>query len=157
MKQVVTLIGVIKIVAFIIIFLAPHAYGADADAILGLWSLTDRKAQFEIYKCGSEYCGKISYLSEPNYPSTEKLGFAGLPIMDLQNPDPALRGRSLLGLPLLEGFRYVGGDTWEGGRIYNPEDGKKYRCKLWLDGENQLKVRGYLGFSLFGRTETWVR
>jgi uncharacterized protein (DUF2147 family) len=149
--------GIITSAVLVVILLASHAYGADADAILGLWNTIDGEAQFEIYKCGVEYCGKISYLREPDYPSTEKQGLAGLPKMDLENPDPLLRGRSMLGLPLMEGFRYTGGDTWEGGRIYNPEDGAKYRCKLWLDGENRLKVRGYLGFSWLGRTETWVR
>jgi len=122
-----------------------------------LGSTMDREAQFEIYKCGAEYCGKICYLKEPNYPSTEKQGLAGLPKIDLENPDPLLRRRPLLGLPLLEGFRYPGDNKWEGGTIYNPEDGIKYRCRLWLDGENQLKVRGYVGFSLLGRTETWIR
>jgi len=57
----------------------------------------------------------------------------------------------------LEGFRYTGDNLWEGGRIYNPEDGRKYRCKLWLDGENRLKLRGYVGMSLLGKTETWIR
>lgn len=144
-------------VLLVVILLAPHAYGAGADAILGLWSTMDREAQFEIYKCGEEYCGRISYLREPNYPSTDKQGLAGLPKIDLENPEPRLRERPLLGLPLLEGFRYMGGNAWEGGRIYNPEDGLKYRCKLRLDGENRLEVRGYIGFSLLGQTETWVR
>jgi uncharacterized protein (DUF2147 family) len=141
----------------LIILLVSNANGADGDAILGFWSLTDGKAKFEFYKCGAEYCGKISYMSEPNYPSTEKHGLAGLPKVDVHNPDPLLRTRPLLGLPLIEGFRYIGGNRWEGGRIYNPEDGAKYRCKLWLDGENRLKVRGYIGFSLLGQTVTWVR
>ncbi|MGV8073240.1 MAG: DUF2147 domain-containing protein [Syntrophobacteraceae bacterium] len=140
-----------------VFFWAPYVYGSDADAILGLWNTMDREAQFEIYKCGEEYCGKISYLNEPNYPATAKDGVAGLPKTDCENPDPQLRNRPLLGLPLLKGFRYTDSNRWEDGRIYNPEDGRQYRCKLRLDGENRLKVRGYLGFSLLGRTETWVR
>jgi uncharacterized protein (DUF2147 family) len=156
LRQEVMPLGIITVLLVTLLF-PLHAYGADADTILGSWSTMDGEAQFEIYKCGTEYCGKISYLKEPNYPSTEKKGLAGHPKMDLENPDPLLRTRSLLGLPLLEGFRYMGGNAWEGGRIYNPEDGLKYRCKLWLDGENRLNVRGYVGFSLLGRTETWVR
>ncbi len=157
MKRKLMHLEIIIIAVFTVILLAPRAYGTDADAILGLWNLMNREAQFEIYKCGAEYCGKISYLREPDCPCEEKDGLAGHPKMDLHNPDPALRGRTLLGLPLLEGFRYTGDHTWDGGRIYNPEDGRKYRCKLWLDGENQLKVRGYIGFSLLGKTETWIR
>jgi uncharacterized protein (DUF2147 family) len=143
----------------LIILLVPRAFGnsTNGDAILGSWSTMDREARFDLYKCGSEYCGKISYLQEPNYPPAEKQGLAGLPKTDRNNPDPQLRGRHLLGLPLLEGFRYAGGNSWEGGRIYNPEDGRKYRCRLWLDEENRLKLRGYVGLSLLGKTETWIR
>jgi len=143
----------------LIILSVPRAYGdgTNGDAIVGSWSTMDREARFDLYKCGSEYCGKISYLQKPNYPPMEKQGLAGLPKTDRNNPDPQLRERHLLGLPLLEGFRYTGDNLWEGGRIYNPEDGRKYRCKLWLDGENRLKLRGYVGMSLLGKTETWIR
>lgn len=133
------------------------AHGAAGDAILGFWNTQDRDTQFEIYECGMQYCGKISYLREPNYSPADKDGPAGLPRLDSHNPDPLLRKRTLLGLPLLEGFRYTGENLWEGGKIYDPEDGRKYSCKIWLDGKNRLKLRGYMGFSLFGQTETWVR
>jgi uncharacterized protein (DUF2147 family) len=148
---------ILAVFMLFIIPLASHAGANEADAILGRWNMINREAQFEIYKCGEEYCGKISYLKEPCYPAGEKHGFAGRPKLDLENPDPQLRSRPLLGLPLLEGFRYTGDNTWDEGRIYNPEDGKKYRCKLWLDGQNRLNVRGYIGYSLFGKTEIWVR
>lgn len=147
----------LAMVLLAVILLAPAAYGADADAILGFWNTKDREAKFEIYKCGEEYCGKISCLKYPNYPPSDKKGLAGLPKMDLENPDPTLRNRPMVGLPLLEGFRYVDENRWEGGKIYNPEDGRMYSAMLWLDGKDQLKLRGYIGFSLLGRTETWVR
>lgn len=149
-------IGIMAAATVFVILSVSRAHGNGADGILGSWSLRDQKARFEIYKCGEEYCGKISYLSEPDYPPAAKNGRAGSPKLDTENPDPALKNRPLLGMPLMEGFRYTGENSWDG-RIYNPEDGHKYRCKLWLDGESRLKVRGYLGFSLFGRTETWIR
>jgi len=46
-------------------------------------------------------------------------------------------------------------DEWEGGRILDPETGKVYRCTLWLDGPDRLKVRGHWG--VFYRTQTWHR
>lgn len=50
------------------------------------------------------------------------------------------------------------GDVWDGGEILDPDIGKVYRVKLKLaDGGKKLQVRGYIGFSLFGRTETWIR
>ncbi|MGC9195713.1 MAG: DUF2147 domain-containing protein [Syntrophobacteraceae bacterium] len=133
------------------------AYGAEGDGILGFWSTPDRDAQFMIYKCGRQYCGKISSLREPNYSAENKEGLAGLPRRDSHNPDPRLRKRTLVGLPLLSGFHYAGHNLWEGGQIYDPDDGKEYSAMIWLDGKKDLKLRGYLGFSLFGRTETWVR
>jgi uncharacterized protein (DUF2147 family) len=50
------------------------------------------------------------------------------------------------------------GDVWDGGEILDPDIGKVYRVKLKLaDGGKKLLVRGYIGFSLFGRTQTWIR
>jgi uncharacterized protein (DUF2147 family) len=51
-----------------------------------------------------------------------------------------------------------GGSAWGGGRILDPKNGKTYRCLIEpLDGGKQLKVRGYLGISLIGRTQQWLR
>ena len=61
------------------------------------------------------------------------------------------------GLLILSGVRH-NGDEWGGGEILDPDNGKVYRVRVRLaDGGKKLLVRGYLGFSLFGRTETWVR
>ncbi|MFZ2448705.1 MAG: DUF2147 domain-containing protein [Syntrophobacteraceae bacterium] len=130
---------------------------SPGDAMLGLWITEERDARFEIYKCGIDYCGRISRLREPYYPPTDKRGLGGLLKMDRRNPDPALRNRPLLGLTIFEGFRYEGGNTWRG-RVYNPEDGKTYKCRFSLsDNGDRLKVRGYIGVVLLGRTQTWTR
>jgi uncharacterized protein (DUF2147 family) len=73
------------------------------------------------------------------------------------NPDPALRDRLLLGLTIMDGFTYAGGGKWKSGRIYDPNSGKTYKCRLTLVDEKTLELRGYIGFSLLGRTETWTR
>ncbi len=73
------------------------------------------------------------------------------------NPDPALRDRLLLGLTIMDGFTYAGDGKWKSGRIYDPNSGKTYKCNLTLVDENTLGLRGYIGFSLLGRTETWTR
>ncbi|MEM5786320.1 MAG: DUF2147 domain-containing protein, partial [Syntrophobacteraceae bacterium] len=77
--------------------------GAEADSITGIWSTPERDAHFEIYRCGNEYCGRIVWLEEPNYPP-EHLSVAGLPKLDRKNPDPALRDRTLLGLTIIQGL-----------------------------------------------------
>jgi uncharacterized protein (DUF2147 family) len=73
------------------------------------------------------------------------------------NPDPALRNRPLLGLDIMAGFEEDGESRWKGGSIYDPNSGKTYKCKLKLLDPDTLEVRGYIGVSWLGRTETWVR
>lgn len=48
-------------------------------------------------------------------------------------------------------------DYWSYGRILDPENGKTYKCSVWLDGQDKLKVRGYIGVSALGRTQEWDR
>ena len=76
----------------------------------------------------------------------------GKPKNDRKNPDPALRSRAVAGIQMMEDFTYSGALVG-GGRIYDPESGKTYKCKMWLTGTNRSsKVHGYVGFSLIGRT-----
>jgi len=79
------------------------------------------------------------------------------PKTDVNNPDPMLRSRPLIGLELFDGFRYEGAGEWAGGTIYDPNNGKTYSCKLKLIGPDTLNVRGFIGISLIGRSETWKR
>jgi len=131
--------------------------GADGDRVLGLWKTPDDDCKIEIFQCGDKYCGRIAELQEPNYPADDKEGMAGRPKVDRENPDPTLRSRPLIGLVLMEGFTYVGKDVWEKGTIYNPDDGRSYKCKLTLSTPDRLQVRGYIGIPLLGGTSTWKR
>jgi uncharacterized protein (DUF2147 family) len=125
------------------------AQQADGNVILGNWLTEDGKAVVEVYKCGDQYCGKIIWLKEPNNEDgTEKL--------DSENPDPPKRNRKIIGLNIVWGFRYDGKNKWVDGNIYDPDNGKTYSCKMNFKGD-ELKVRGYIGFSLIGRTTIWRR
>jgi uncharacterized protein (DUF2147 family) len=129
----------------------------DADAILGTWVTADGKAHIQVMKHGDVYDGNIVWLKEPNYPADDARGMAGRQKVDRENPDPALQTRPVLGLPLIQGFKYAGDGVWNDGHIYDPESGKLYSCKMTLMMDGRLKVRGYVGISLFGRTEIWTR
>lgn len=129
----------------------------DGDAVLGRWLTQDGKAKVEIVKHGDVYDGSIVWLKEPLYTAQDKQGTPGQPKVDLHNPDKALQGRPILGLPLIQGFKSAGDSVWSDGHIYDPESGKLYSCKLTLMMDGSLKVRGYVGISLFGRTEIWTR
>lgn len=75
---------------------------------------------------------------------------------DTNNPDPKLRGRKIIGLPIVWGF-YKKGDKWEGGRVYDSSDGKMYKGKIWMEGKNTLVMRGFVGVSLIGKSAKWIR
>ena len=77
--------------------------------------------------------------------------------MDLKNPDPALRGRLLLGLLVLRDLRRTGENTWEGGKIYNPDDGGDYNAEMSIQDDSTLRIRAYLLLPLFGKTLIWTR
>lgn len=127
------------------------------DAILGLWNTTDDKSQVLIFKQDEKYFAKIISLKEPNVPADDKEGFAGKPKTDYKNPNPQLRQRPIVGMQFMSDFVYAGRNRWEGGRVYDPESGKTYKCKMTLLSTNRLEVRGYVGLSLLGRTVVWTR
>ena len=80
----------------------------------------------------------------------------GQPKVDSKNPDKNKQNQKIIGLVILQNFKFDD-DEWNDGKIYDPESGKTYSCNLSLNGNNTLKVRGYIGISLLGRTETWTR
>ena len=126
-----------------------HCVAQDADAILGQWYTEEGRSLVEIYKCEQSYCGKIVWLK---YPKDEE----GREKVDKENPDETKRARKLIGLDIVWGFSFEGEDGWRNGKIYDPKNGKTYSCRMVLEG-NSLKVRGYVGFSLLGRTTVWTR
>ena len=81
------------------------------------------------------------------------------PMTDIHNPDPALKGRSLGGITFLWGFTYdAKKNRWEDGKVYEPDSGKTYDAKMSLEkGGKILKMRGYIGMALFGKTAKFER
>ena len=67
------------------------------------------------------------------------------------------KDKPVIGMTILWGLKQDG-DEWNGGHVLDPDDGKVYKCKVQLaEGGKKLEVRGFIGFSLIGRTQTWVR
>ncbi|MDO3624734.1 DUF2147 domain-containing protein [Mucilaginibacter sp. BT774] len=126
-----------------------NAFAQKADAILGSWANENGQDHILIYKRGDKFFGKLDWIKVPNDEN-------GKPKTDKNNPDPALRTRPDLGLELLKDFNFDGDNVYSGGTVYDPKNGKTYSCKMTLDG-NILKIRGYIGISLFGRSVTWTR
>jgi len=124
-------------------------FAENPDFIVGEWYTAEQTSVVEIYRCSELYCGRIIWLKNPKTAE-------GKEKTDLNNPDESKRSKKLMGLEILSGFRYAGENSWEKGKIYDPKNGKTYSCKMKLEG-NDLKVRGYIGFSLIGRTTVWTR
>jgi uncharacterized protein (DUF2147 family) len=122
-----------------------------ADDILGIWFNEEKDAKVEIYKENGKYYGKVIWLNEPNEPAT------GLPKLDDENDDESLRSQPVMGLILVKDFVYEDDGLYEDGEIYDPKNGSTYSCYMKFETMNQLKVRGYIGISLIGRTTYWTR
>lgn len=121
----------------------------NKDAIIGKWINSSGEAHVDITKRGEKYFGKIVWLKEPK---DEK----GNVKTDLKNPEEGLRSKPIMGLEILKNFIYEDG-KWTDGKIYDPKSGKTYSCNMTLKGNDVLNMRGYIGISLIGRSETWKR
>jgi len=121
----------------------PLAAEFGPESVLGTWLVVKEDAKVTIYKCDDKFCGKITWLKTPED-------------LDTKNPDPAKRSNKILGMNILWGFTFSQGQ-WVGGRIYDPDSGKTYRCKMWLKSDDKLNLKGYVGIPLFGRSEIWTR
>jgi uncharacterized protein (DUF2147 family) len=124
----------------------------DPPNLEGIWLTTDGKAKVEITQIGNAWEGTIIWLKDP-------LEENGEPKLDQHNPDPAKKPRPIIGTKILTGFARSMGkpNRWDRGEIYDPENGKTYACHLTLSEDGKrLKVRGFVGFSMLGRTEVWT-
>lgn len=126
---------------------APLAAKYPPESILGEWCTQKEenrppaRVRFVRAQDGT-YMGILSWSSEPR--------------KDVNNKDPKLRERSVVGIVLMWNLRYDDGE-YVGGYVYNPEDGGTYRMHAEVLSPESLKVRGYLGISLFGQTKMWSR
>lgn len=135
-------------------FTQVNAQQVKADDVLGIWLNEDKDAHVEIKKDGDKYFGNIVWLKTPNREET------GKPKLDRENEDESLRTRPVMGLMLLKDFEFDGDDEWEDGTIYDPKNGKTYKCYMEFDDEDnmdKLKIRGFIGFSLLGKTTYWTK
>jgi len=124
---------------------------SSSNDILGAWvEEGHRKVAVWIEDCHGQLCGRIYWLKIP-------LSSNGVPKRDWKNPDAGLRNRPLCGMTIMSGFRQERGNIWSAGQNYNPGNGLTFSGTLSLETNGVLKLRGFVGLSLFGKTVTWVR
>ncbi len=135
----------------------------DRDAILGIWETEHTETNYshvEVYKEAGEYHGKVIWLKNPLYPDDDPGGMGGQPRVDLNNSNKSLRTRPVMGLELMHSFKFDDDNgRWIDGRIYDPDNGKEYRCQITLRDPDTLDVYGYvkIAFIKVGRHTTWTR
>ncbi|MFT0860432.1 DUF2147 domain-containing protein [Ancylobacter sp. G4_0304] len=118
--------------------------GSDARAggIEGTWLSQSGDTQVRIAPCGGSPCGTIMWLKEP--------------LPDSNNPDPAKRGRALIGVQMISGLSPAEGDRWNG-QLYNFETGKTYSGSLEPIGNDKLKLSGCVLGGMLCRNQVWTR
>jgi uncharacterized protein (DUF2147 family) len=126
---------------------AAPALAQNAEPV-GVWLTEKGDARVKLTKCSSGICGVIVWLREPIDRAT------GQPQVDDKNPNPALRSRPVIGLPLFIGMRPSASGKWSG-QIYNADDGGTYISHVTFSGGDTLVVEGCVGAICGG--ETWTR
>ena len=133
---------------------------AQAPSVQGMWLTASGKAEVRIEACADPaagaLCGFIADLINPRGP--DGVVVAPEVATDFRNEDPALRSRKVLGMPLIWGFKKTSDpNVFEGGKIYNGENGKTYSANISLQADGTLRLRGYVGSPMFGETQVWTR
>lgn len=141
-----------RIAIAIVIFAAAGAAAGQSSTPVGLWKTVNEKGEPEglvrIIEVAGELRGTVEKVYSPPAP----------------DPRPRcvpctgeLKDKPVIGLQILRGLRWDGSE-YSGGEILDPNNGKFYRCLMRVvDGGRKLEVRGYIGISLLGRTQVWLR
>ncbi len=133
--------SILALLLFIMAF-----YAGNAQSVLGKWKTIDdntgdASSIVEIYEQKGKVYGKIISLLDDS---------------KTDNLCTECKNKPIIGLRIIDGLK-KDGKEWNGGKILDPANGKKYKCYITLESNNKLKVRGYIGFALIGRTQYWYR
>jgi len=122
------------------------ALAAGPDTAIGKWRTPSRHGVVDITRCGMSLCGRL--IDSDNIRTQPDL-------RDVNNKDAAKRSRKLKDLQILGGFTRKSA-SWDGGTIYNPEDGGTYKATITPAGDDTLKLKGCIVWPLC-KTQTWTR
>ena len=130
-----------KLAAYCIFLLFAGIQTGQAQSVTGKWKPFD----VEIYEKNGKIYGKIIEILEK-----------GKEDKTCDKCKGSKKDKPVKGMVIIEGLS-KDGDNWEDGTILDPRNGKEYKCRINLENSDKLKVRGYLGVSLLGRTQYWTR
>lgn len=116
------------------------AFSFGQESIIGHYYTPDKDGKIKVYKQNGKYFAKLIWIKDMSSQKSKR-------------PN----GDSTLGAILLENFEKKKENLWTDGEIVDPTKNKRYSCKLWLDENNNLVARGYVGFALLGKTVVFIR
>jgi len=133
-----------------ILFVAVAGIFSTQAQVTGRWKTVDdetgeAKSIVEIYESNGKIYGKVVEILNPAKKKNKCTNCKG-----------ADKDKPIEGLVIIKGLT-KDGDEWTDGDILDPSKGKLYSCTIEMDGKDKLNVRGYMGISLLGRTQTWSR
>ncbi len=131
-------------------FLLIISTSISAQNIFGKWNSFDEETDqiesvIEVYEKDGKAYAKIVKITDPERQDATCFNCKG-----------KIKDQPILGMDILTGLKKKT-DEWSGGKILDPKNGKEYKCYIKLLDENTLKLRGYIGISLLGRTAVWKR
>ena len=134
----------------IIILLLSTQFHGQSHGVIGKWNTIDDVtgkviSVVEIFEHNNKIYGKVSEIFNPK--SRNRV---------CENCTGDDKNKAILGLTVIKGLVKVGNE-YTNGKILDPKSGKLYKCYITLEENDKLKVRGYIGISLFGRTQYWER
>jgi len=139
-----------KSIIYSVLFIFAGIVSMQAQSVIGKWKTIDdetgaAKSIVEIYQANGKVYGKVIQILEKG--KEDKV---------CEECKGDKKNKPIKGMVIIDGLS-KNDDEWDGGKILDPKSGKEYKCVVSLENENKLKVRGYVGFSLLGRTQYWTR
>jgi len=124
-----------------------------AQGIVGKWKTVDdatgeTKGVVEFYKENDKIFGRVVKILHLNPEKQNEV---------CSNCKDDRKGKRILGMVILKNFMYTESDYYRGGKVLDPENGKEYQCYIKMLSDNKLKLRGFIGIPLIGRTQYWYR
>ncbi len=123
----------------------------EANRILGIWQTEEKNLLIEVVEEDGHYVGKMVWFL---CASGESMMFS---YRDVENPDPKLTTRPLIGMNVVEKIYYKGDNVWGDGKIYDPNTGRTWDARITLQDPNTANVRGYWKFRWIGNSSVFHR
>lgn len=139
-----------KLFVSLLMFAVIGTISVSAQTVFGKWKTIDdetglEKSIVEIYQKDGKVYGKVLQVLEKGKENK---------VCDECKGDK--KNKPVKGMIIVEGLK-KDGNEYSGGTILDPKNGKEYKCYITLEEVNKLKVRGFIGFALLGRTQYWHR